>query len=144
MPLETTNVTERSASIHTLSLKCSRLCRSLSRISISWQSPGLRMQASYQVPSSQELRLHLAVLVIRKSLVVVVGVPFCQSKNSKAELSSDAWLWTHPVSGCSLTPTRWQFLDKWILFWQQKEGITERVFPRQVTWAQSSGFIHTS
>lgn len=50
------------------------------------------MQASYQVPSSQELGLHLAMFVIRKSLVVVVGVPFCQSKSSKAELSSDAWL----------------------------------------------------
>lgn len=65
-------------------------------------------------------------------------------QNSNANWFSNAWLWTYPVSSHPRTPVIWQFLDKRILFFQEKEEVTYRVFPTQVTWVQSSGVILTS
>lgn len=120
-----------------LPLKYSQLCRSLLCINISWWSPWLRMHPSYQAPCSQELGLHLPLSRIYGRCAIL------SKQNSKANWFSNASLWIHPVSSHPWTLVTWQFLDKWVLFLQEK-GITYRVFSTQVTWVHSSGSIFTS
>lgn len=91
MPLETTSMIELSASIHTL-VMFSALPKPLLRqyfLAIAMvQNAGLLSGTIFSGTWVTSGR----VCHQKKSLVVVVDVPFYQSKNSKAKLSSNAWL----------------------------------------------------